>query len=145
MKKTFLFIAAGVLCLSFLFPEGIVFPPPAPVAPVTPAQPTDAEVVRLLRSAPAADRRRIAGVYDALALIITRDAGVRINTTEKWAEVHANTLQLAIDTPGKYPGLDVAIERVFKDSVGTDDVLPTNDATRQSLVKACEIIAASAK
>jgi hypothetical protein len=52
-------------------------------------------------------------------------------------------LQLAIDTPGKYKGLDDAIETVFLKTVGTD-VMPNNPDTQKKLVTACEIIANSA-
>lgn len=147
MKNVIVALAAGVLLLAFLFPEGVAPQPvtPDPATPVAPAVPVDAGVQQALAGASAADRNRIVGVYDALAAVLTRDGGKRINTTEKWAEFQANTLQLAIDTPGKYPGLDVAIENVFKTTVGTDDVLPTNEATREKLVNACAIIAASAK
>lgn len=147
MKNVVLFVAGSVLILSFLFPNGIAppAPTPAPPAPVTPVTPTDAEIVQILTPAARADRARIVGVYESLAKVLQRDGGRRVNTTEKWAEVQANTLQLAIDTPGKYPGLDVAIERVFKQTVGTDDVLPVNKETQEKLITACKIIAASAK
>jgi hypothetical protein len=65
--------------------------------------------------------------------------------TERWSDFQANTLQLAIETSGKYSGLDVAIENVFKTQLGTDDVLPTDSATQQKIIKACQIVAASAR
>lgn len=156
MKKLLVF-AGALLFLSFVFPNGVPLKPivPAPVVPVVPPEPvtppappaeTSAEIVRILATAPVADRDRISGVYDALKVIMTvRDNGKRINTTEKWAELQANTLQLAIDTPGKYPGLDAAIEQVFKDKVGTDDVLSMTTDTLQKIAKACEVVSASAQ
>ena len=147
MKKL-VWLAGAILVLSFVFPDGISFPAPAPApAPAPPpvVVPVANDVVAALQSATAEDRRRIVGVYSAMEFVLRRDNGQRIKTTEQWADFQANTLQLAIESPGKYPGLDVAIEKVFLDTVGTDDVLPTNPETRGKLIKACQIIAESAK
>lgn len=145
-----LWFAGALLAVSFLFPNGLNFPPPAPTPVPAPApEPapvvdTDAEIVKLLAAADAADKARIVDVYTAMKTILIRDDGKLVNTTEKWATWQGNTLTLAIDTPGKYPGLDVAIENVFLRVVGTDDVLPNNGETQMKLIKACDIIAASA-
>lgn len=151
MKHVVVGVAAAVLLLSLLFPQGLSVPAPAPVtppeppAPVAPVMEADPTIRGLLAPASTAEKRRIADVYKALKSVVTRDAGQRINTTEKWAEVHANTLQLAIEVKGKYPGLDVAIEDVFARTVGTDDVLPTNPETLAKLLTACDIVIASAQ
>jgi hypothetical protein len=146
MKKL-VWVAGFVLALSIFYPNGITLPTrpnPAPVpAPVD--VPVSDAIVAALRSAPAADKARVRDVYSAMATVLQRDSGQRIKTTEQWADYQANTLQLAIDTPGKYPGLDVAIEQVFLQQTGTDDVLPANPETRAQLLKACQIVAASAK
>ena len=135
--KNFVWLAAALLLLSFVYPNG----PTLPARPaVVPAGPTDPTLLKILAAAPAEDKARVRDVYTALAAVLKRDAGKRVSTTEQWADLHANTLQLAIDTPGKYPGLDEAIETVFKTTVGTDDVLPGNDDTRNKLIAACEII-----
>jgi len=135
-------LAGALLIASLVFPNG--FSSPQKPKPVNPSVVADAEIVKLLAFAPAADKARINGVYTALAEIIVRDAGQRVTTTEQWASLHANTLQLAIGGgKGAYPGLDVAIEAVFEQTLGTLDVLPGNPDTRAKLVDACEIIASS--
>lgn len=150
MKK--LVWAAGILLLvSFIFPNGIsvpvkpIVPPVVPVVPVTPEAEPDAKIVEILAPASLQDRARIYDVYTAMGVVTRRDAGKRLNTTEKWAEYQANTLQLAIDKPGKYPGLDLAIEAVFARKLGTDDVLAMTPEVFNRLAEACDIIAASAK
>lgn len=153
MKKL-VWLAGALLVFSLLFPNGITLPTrPNPVPGPTPVNPApvpapvekDAKIAEILANADAVDRARIYDVYTALAAVTRRDAGKRVNTTEKWAELQANTLQLAIDTPGKYPGLDVAIEAVFARVIGTDDVLAITPEVATRLVTAAEIIAASAK
>jgi hypothetical protein len=142
--KNFVWLAAALLLLSFVYPNG----PTLPVAPaVAPDGPTDSAILKILEPATAADKGRIRDVYSALAAVLKRDKlkpPARITTTEQWADLQANTLQLAIDTPGKYPGLDEAIETVFKTTVGTDDVLPSNDDTRNKLIAACDVISNTA-
>jgi hypothetical protein len=142
-----LVVLAGILlAVSLLFPNGptVVRPTVSPSAPVTP-QATDSEIVKLLAEADAADKLRIRDVYSALSVILKRDAGTRVTTTEQWADLQANTLRLAIDQPGKYPGLDRAIEAVFLAKVGTDDVVPGTPETQAKLIDACDTIAASAR
>jgi hypothetical protein len=141
-------LAGALLILSVVFPDGPAFlrgpvKPVTPVAPVTPYV-TDATISKLLATADVADRNRINGVYEGLAVVLKRDNGQRIRTTEQWADLQANTLQLAITTPGKYPGLDVAIEKVFEDKLGGKDALPSNPDTVAKLIDACKTIASSA-
>jgi hypothetical protein len=150
--KRVVWLAGLLLLVSFLFPRGITLPtvpvPPTPVvppAPVAPAEPVDEKLVELLSNADEQDKQRIVGVYTGLVTVLSRDKGQRINTTEKWAEVQANTLQMAIDTPGKYPGVDTAIEAVFAKQLGTDDVLPSTPETQAKLLAACKMIIASAQ
>lgn len=148
-----LWFAGGILVLAFLFPNGVPVGPPKPPVPdnvpVTPVVQPDPEIARLLSGAPTADKKRIQGIYEALVFVLKRDqmrpAGELVKTTAQWRELHGNTLDNAIEQVGKYPGLDVAIERVFKTTVGTDDVLPANAETRAKLIKAAEIVAASAR
>lgn len=150
MKK-FVWIAGALLLFSLMFPRGFPLPkfPVAPVVPapvpVTPDVVDDAEMTTILSAASAGDKSRIVSVYSGLRVVLLRDAGKRVNTTEKFAELQANTLQLAIDTPGKYPGLDVAIERVFAAAVGTKDVVAVTPEIQKSLVQACDVIIASAR
>lgn len=153
MKK-FVWLAGALLLISLIFPNGIpvkapVVPtPPAPVVPEPPVVPVgevNARIVELLAAAPKAERDRMSDAYTGLKTVTLRDAGKRVNTTEKWSELQANTLQLAIDTPGKYPGLDAAIEGVFAEKLGTDDVVAITPEITQRLVKACEVVSASAQ
>jgi len=150
MKK-FVWIAGALLLFSLMFPQGLSLPkfPAVPVvptpAPVVPAGTGDAEIVDLLKSAAPADKARIVDVYTGLRTVLLRDGGKRVTTTEKFADLQANTLQLAIDTPGKYSGLDVAIERVFATAVGTKDVVAVTPDMQKSLVQACDVIIASAR
>lgn len=145
MKKL-VWVAGLLLVVALLYPNGfsLPLPPPKPVpAPVDVE--TDEAVVKALATATAEDKQHVAGTYEGMLRVLNRDKGVRIKTTEKWADFQANTLQLAMETPGKYEGLDIAIENVFKTQLGTDDVLPTNADTQQRLAKACQIIIASAR
>lgn len=145
MKKL-VWVAGLVLLLSVVFPNGIKIPTVTkPDAVVVPAGETDATIVSLLKPATAEDKGRVVSVYDGLKFVLQRDKGQRVNTTEKWAELQANTLNLSVEQVGKYPGLDAAINDVFKRVVGTDDVLPATADTQLKLVKACEIIANSAR
>lgn len=145
MKK--LALAAGLLLLlSVVFPDGPRLQGTTkPVSrPAVSAGPRDAEIVKLLANSDAADRARIYDVYTSLKTVLQRPtAPARITTTEKWEELHGHTLDLAIEQVNKYPGLDVAIERVFQTAVGTDDVMPGNAETLKKLGEACDIIANS--
>lgn len=143
MKKL-VWVAGLLLLLSVVFPNGIKLPVATPVV-VEPVGETDAQIVALLKNASTEDKNRVVSIYSGLKFVLQRDKGQRVNTTEKWAELQANTLQLAVEQVGKYPGLDVAINDVFKRVVGTDDVLPANADTQIKLIKACDIIANSTR
>ena len=151
MKKL-MWVAAAILAVSLLFPHGLgslsptpapqPIPAPGPETTVTP----DAEILKLLSNAAVADKKRISDVYSGMRFVLARDKGVRVSTTEKFAALHANTLQLALNyEPGKYSGLDVAIDRVFKTTLGTDDVLSMTGDVLQKVLTACDIVIASAK
>jgi hypothetical protein len=143
MKKL-VWVFGVLLLLSFVFPHLSKLTGGKPAQPTVTAV-TDDTITGILQQATAADRARVAGIYSGLNYVINRPTfGQRVNTTEKWAELQASTLQLAVAEPGKYAGLDAAIEAVFLKEVGTDDVLPTNEATRKKLSAACEIIENSA-
>lgn len=151
--KRVVWLAVAVVVLAFLFPNGVRLPvpapapAPAPVAPVAPepVAPVDDLIVSLLARADRADKNRIASVYEGLRTVLSRDKGENIKTTEKFSLVHARTLRLAIDTPGKYPGLDEAIEAVFSKAIGTDDVVSVTKETLDKLIAACDIIINSAQ
>lgn len=143
MKKL-VWVAGLVLAFAIVFPDGVKLPSadkPGEVVAVA----ADPAVVAALANATADDKAHVAGTYEGMLRVFGRDKGARVKTTEKWSDFQANTLQLAMETPGKYPGLDVAIENVFKTQLGTDDVLPTSEETQQKIIKACQIIVASAR
>lgn len=146
MKKL-VWVAGAVLLVSFVFPNGVAIPVVKPAVDVVePSAAADAEISKLLRNADAADKGRVRSIYSGLASVLRRDATVkRLRNTEQWAEVHAATLDLAVEQVGKYPGLDVAINDVFLRVVGTDDVMPANDSMRAKLIEACDVIVASAR
>lgn len=150
MKKL-VWIFGVLLALSFLVPNKLPdwVPTPKPT-PVTPDEPTntatDDKIVALLANASEEDCARIVGVYTAAAKILKRDAATQfLSTSEQFSKWHERTLKMAIEEPGKYPGLDAAIEAVFATAVGTDDVVAVTDDMRAKLIGACETIANSAK
>lgn len=144
MKKL-VWVFGLLLLLSFVLPHL-----PAVSRPAVPENngPTDETIVKILSKADGADKARVVGIYTGLKRVLSRDmvrrTNRRITTTEKWAELQANTLEDSVDQVGKYPGLDEAIEAVFKQAVGTDDVVPGNPDVLQKLSDACEIIINSA-
>lgn len=148
MKKL-VWVAAVLLGLSVIFPNGLPLPSvpgPVPDVPAPVVVEKDAAIVTALATADAADKKRIAGIYEAMKAVTIRDDGKRLNNTEKFAEYQAAVLQLAVrHTPGKYPNLDVAIENVFLREVGTDDVVPLNASTIEKIARACDVIVASTK
>lgn len=151
MKKL-VWLAGAVLAVSILFPNGFDvagFFTPQAVEPEIVAKP-DAKIVELLSGASSAEKARTVSVYRGLRTVLTRDAGTRINTTEKLEELQANTLQMAVDNPGKYPGLDIAIEAVFQKAVKSANVDPSvvNPMTPEiqaAVIKACETVMVSAQ
>lgn len=150
MKKL-VWIAGAILLLSILYPNGIDLSgfKPAPPAAASTEQP-DPTISKILSGADYADKVRIVGVYRGLKTVLKNDDGKRVNNTEKMADLQANTLELAIEKPGKYVGLDVAIENVFKTTVqdkNTDAsvVNPVTPEMLKKLIKACDIVIASAQ
>ena len=91
------------------------------------------------------ERVYLSNLYEAMRSIIERD-GKRdapiINTTEAFARFHGGTLELAIDLDkvGKYPGLDVAIDKVFFEALGTDEPRSLTDVERQKVMDACTVL-----
>jgi hypothetical protein len=150
MKKLVL-VAAVLFGLSVAFPdkfdslERLFERPVAVVTDAIPAADPDNALVTVLRNATAADRGRIVSIYSGMYRVMERDAGARVSNTEKLAELHANTLQLAVDQVGKYPGLDVAIDDVFKGALGTTDVVPVKGEVLNNVLKACAVVVASAQ
>lgn len=104
------------------------------------SQPAAGPVADALRSATPRDRARVASIYKALGDITARDAGQQITTVGTWRAVHASALRLAAggtDLPGKYPGLDVAVDAVLKESLGSLDDVPMTREVVGKLVTGC--------
>lgn len=140
MKKL-VWVFGLLLALSFFVPiGGGAKPAPEPVPTPAPPAETDAKIAGVLANATVEDRARIASIYTGLRTVLARDKGEFVNNTERFAVLQANTLKLAVDQVGKYPGLDAAIESVFKTAVGTDDVVSLTPEVVAALCKACDII-----
>jgi hypothetical protein len=150
MKKL-VWVAGLVLAFAVFYPNGVTLPSFSTTAEdLSPDVAPDATIVKLLANAPPADKARIVSVYRGLKTVLNKDNGQRINTTEKWEEVHGETLNLAIDKPGTYEGLDEAIEAVFYAAMHDADtdasvVNAVTPLVQAKLAKACDTIIASAK
>lgn len=117
-----------------------------PIAPpVVPA--VSSPVAKALQSATKVDRSRVASYYDALADVVSRSKA--ITTVEGFRRVHAASLDEAFkgtDLPGKYQGLDVAIEEQLVAAIGKDNTgLDGETGKRAALVKALQKVAADAR
>jgi hypothetical protein len=135
MKHMLAAVVAVALVWSFL-PAGGVAPVVAPTNPVTAA----------LSPASRQDKARVAAFYSAMADVVEREAETA-PTVGLFRTLHSRSLDRAFkgtDLPGKYPGLDVAINDQLTKAVGTDDV-PLPPARRQVLVQALKDVANAAR
>lgn len=99
-------------------------------------------VSEALRSASSSDRARIASVYAALGDLIERDGGKLIPTTAVWRAIYADALRLAAggtDLVGKYPGLDVAVEKVLAQHYSLENQ-PIDAALAKKIAAGCEAV-----
>lgn len=104
-------------------------------------QPVEGPVATAMKSASSSDRRKVSAVYRALADVTARDAAQQIKTLGQWRAVHASALRLAAggtDLVGKYKGLDLAVDKVLQDSVGTLENVPLSDELVGKLVEGCK-------
>jgi ABC-type amino acid transport substrate-binding protein len=135
MKHILAAVVAVALVWSFL-PSKVTAPVVAPANPVTAA----------LSPATRQDKARVAAFYSALADVVERD-GTVASTVGGFRTLHSRSLDLAFngtDLPGKYRGLDVAINDLLVKAVGADDV-PLPPARRQDLVQALKDVANAAR
>lgn len=128
---------------------GISWPEPPRTAVAT-ERPTDeqlkwaADLKPLLPKMLPADREYLASFYDALGYVVANDGDRStpiIGDTEKFAVLHAGSLNLAIQKKnvGKYPGLDNAIDMVFFNAAGAE-VSGLDKSLREKLVNACKTL-----
>jgi len=99
-------------------------------------------VAKALVSASSADRARVASVYASLADLIERDGGKLIPTTAVWRAIYSDALRLAAggtDLPGKYPGLDTAVEEVLAQHYPLDN-LPIDKAMAGKIAAGCRAV-----
>jgi hypothetical protein len=99
-------------------------------------------VATALASASSADRARVASVYASLADLIARDGGKLIPTTAVWRAIYSDALRLAAggtDLPGKYPGLDTAVEEVLAQHYPLDN-LPIDTAMAGKIAAGCRAV-----
>jgi hypothetical protein len=99
-------------------------------------------VAKALASASSAERARVASIYDALADLIERDGGKLIPTTAVWRAIYSDALRLAAggtDLPGKYPGLDKAVEEVLAQHYPLDN-LPIDTAMAGKIAAGCRAV-----
>lgn len=93
------------------------------------------------------DRLYCADFYTALGLILTTDSGAKkpviIDTTPKFTEFHAGSLQLAIDRGevGRYPGLGASIDRAFFAAAGDDDEKAMPADVKARFIRCCKALA----
>jgi hypothetical protein len=131
VKHILAIVVAVALAWSFM-------PSPGPLPPVAPPH----AVTAALSPAGSQDKARVAAFYSALADVVERESSVA-QTVGGFRELHGRSLDRAFkgtDLPGKYPGLDVAINDLLVEAVGTADV-PLPPAKRQVLVQALKGVA----
>ena len=137
MKHILAAVVAVALVWSFMPAKG-----PTPSVVVPPTSP----VTAALSPASRQDKARVAAFYSSLADVVERDA-TAISTVGVFRELHSKSLDLAFkgtDLPGKYPGLDLAINDQLVAAVGKDDV-PLPPAKRSALVQALKGVASAAR
>ena len=125
--------------------------PPAAANSATLAKPSPEELAwaeplkAILPRMMPADRQYLSALYEAMAFVLKQD-GRRsqpiIDTTDKFVQMHAGTLQLAIEKAnvGKYQGLDAAIDQVFFAANGADSGA-VDKPTSEKLISACNVLA----
>jgi hypothetical protein len=106
---------------------------------IPPAAKPAGPVAAALADASSADRAKVAGLYRALADVVKRDGGQKITTTVIWRQVYRDALVLAAggtDLPGKYKGLDTAVEEVLAKYYSLDSA-PLTEELSKKIADAC--------
>lgn len=129
-------VVAAALLWAFVPSKGTTPVVVSPTSPVTAA----------LSPASRQDKARVAAFYSAMADVVEREQTLA-TTVGGFRELHSRSLDRAFkgtDLPGKYPGLDLAIDQKLAAAVGKDDV-PLPPAKRQSLIQALKDVATDAR
>ena len=106
-------------------------------APKKPEGPVATALIGSSRS----DRSHLKGIYLSLADVTEQDNGKLLTTVGMWRQLHINTLKLAAaDMRGKYPGLDLAVEKVMADQFPLDDA-PLSTSLVNHIAAACREVA----
>ena len=137
--KHLLALVVGIALVWAFIPTKGTDTTPVVVAPKNP-------VTAALSPASRQDKARVAAFYSALADVVERDTSV-VPTVGDFRTLHSRSLDLAFkgtDLPGKYPGLDAAINDHLVAAVGTADV-PLPPAKRAALVQALKEVANGAR
>lgn len=104
-------------------------------------QPATGPVADVMAKASRADRAKLARIYTALADVTENDGGKLITTLGVWRDVHSAQLRLAVgEMKGRYPGLDVAVEKVLAEHVLPEDVAMKGE-TLEEVVAGCREVA----
>jgi len=134
-KHIFAVIALVGLVISF-WPERLALPTPPPKGPVG----------QTLLNATSTDKSRVSAYYSSLADVIERDPAA-VKTVGQFGTLHGKSLDLAFkgtDLPGKYLGLDRAIDGVLTAAVGREDI-PLTPEKVTLLVQALKEVANDAR
>lgn len=151
MKVPVRYAVAGLLLLFAWKGADLSLPwPPSPHEEVVAPQPGPellalaAPLKPILPKMLPADRKYLAGFYDACAYILLKD-GDRpvpiVGTTDQFVAFHGGSLRLAIEKAkvGQYPGLGEAIDQTFVNAMGADPKKLDAEA-RGRLVAACGVL-----
>lgn len=136
MKHILAVVAAVGLLISFWPAGATVVVPPSPVHPVSVT----------MRTATKTDKQRVSSFYAVMADVLERDPSAA-KTVGQFTDLHALSLDRAFkgtDLPGKYLGLDKAINDALTAAVGSADVPLTPDK-HQALVQALKEVASAAR
>jgi hypothetical protein len=109
------------------------------------SRPASGPVATAMAQASRADRATLRGIYTALADKTVEDNGSKITTVGMWREWHSEVLRKAASQlKGKYPGLDVAVEKVMADKFPLDDVAMSGQVVAK-IADACREVAAQSE
>jgi hypothetical protein len=109
--------------------------------PEAPVAPPSGDLATLLTKAGKQDKDVLFSLYDALAKRAAIDAGKDITTTGMWRAVYMDSLRKAVpsDMVGKYPGLDVAVDKEIGKHLTLDNTA-IDTVIQAKIVRAMEAV-----